>query len=244
MTNIPSSHPRAISLRTREKIAEGVGKGIASIHGLIAHGRGEAFDYLIGEKTQHFAEKAIKAAAAMLLLAKKPAISVNGNSAALAGKELVRLSKLANAPLEVNIFHASRKRELKIKNFLFGLGAKEVLMPGNAVLKGLDHNRRYCNKEGIFSADVVFVPLEDGNRCEALRKSGKKVVTIDLNPLSRTAQKADITIVDNITRAMPALLKEVKQLKKKKDAHWKNIIKDYKNKDILSEAISCIRKLR
>jgi len=55
MPNIPKSHPRYESLRTRDLIAGGVEKGIASIHGLIAHGRGEAFDYLIGEKTNDFA---------------------------------------------------------------------------------------------------------------------------------------------------------------------------------------------
>jgi len=44
---IPKSHPRYISLRTRNVLVEGVNKGITSIHGLIAHGRGEAFDYLI-----------------------------------------------------------------------------------------------------------------------------------------------------------------------------------------------------
>jgi len=47
---IPRSHPRYKSLMTRELIVEGVKKGITSTQGLIAQGRGEAFDYLIGEK--------------------------------------------------------------------------------------------------------------------------------------------------------------------------------------------------
>ena len=42
----------------------------------------KAFDYLIKEKTNKFALKAIEAAAALLLTAEKPVISVNGNSAA------------------------------------------------------------------------------------------------------------------------------------------------------------------
>ena len=62
---VPKSHPRYASLITREKIVNGVKKGITSIHGLMAHGRGEAFDYLIGEKTAKTAEKAIEAAAAL-----------------------------------------------------------------------------------------------------------------------------------------------------------------------------------
>src|SRR3989338_5825728 len=112
---IPKSHPRYTSLKIREKIVDGVKKCITSQHGLIAHGRGEAFDYLIGEKTSKFAEKAIEAAAALLVLAEYPVISVNGNSAALVPNELVKLSKAIPAKLEVNIFHKSKSRELKIK---------------------------------------------------------------------------------------------------------------------------------
>ncbi|MBW2988854.1 hypothetical protein KY358_00895, partial [Candidatus Woesearchaeota archaeon] len=78
---VPKSHPRYESLKTRDVIAEGVKNGITSIHGLMAHGRGEAFDYLIGEKTRSFAMKAIGASASLLLQAKHPVISVNGNAA-------------------------------------------------------------------------------------------------------------------------------------------------------------------
>ena len=242
MRDVPDSHPRAVSLRIRNAIVEGVEMGIASPHGLLAHGRGEAFDYLIGEKTQPFAKRAIKAAAALLLTAKHPVISVNGNAAALVPKELVRLSKVIPAPLEVNIFHASKKREKNIKAFLQKKGAENILMPGNAVLKYIDHNRRFCNREGICKADVVFVPLEDGDRCEALRKMGKKVTTIDLNPMSRTAEKANITIVDNIVRALPLLVKEIKHFRKRKSSEWKRRIKDYNNKRILAESLRRIRK--
>jgi 4-phosphopantoate--beta-alanine ligase len=34
---------------------------------------------------------------------------------------------------------------------------------------------------------------------------GKTVITVDLNPLSRTAKAADVTIVDELTRALPQL---------------------------------------
>src|SRR3989338_9010330 len=126
---IPKSHPRYLSLKSRERIANGVKKGITSIDGLAAHGRGEAFDYLIGEKTTKVAKKSIQSAAALLLSAKNPVISVNGNAAALVPKELVQLSKTIPAKLEINIFHASKQRELKIKNYLIKNGAKEVLLP-------------------------------------------------------------------------------------------------------------------
>ena len=241
---IKKSHPRYRSLRTRDKIVYGVTKGVTSIHGLIAHGRGEAFDYLIGEKTNEFARKSIGGAAALLLSAKYPVISVNGNAAVLAPKELVKLSTLLNAPLEVNIFHPSKLREIKIKNHLIKYGAKNVLLPQkNAKIKYLESNRKFANPNGILKADVVFVPLEDGDRTEALVKNGKKVITIDLSPLSRTAQKATITIVDNITRAMPLLIKITEQYKKHEKNRLKSMVKNYNNKKALKEAIKRIRKL-
>ena len=48
---IPKDHCRADSLRRREKVIEGEEKGVVVKSGLIAHGRGEAFDYLMGETT-------------------------------------------------------------------------------------------------------------------------------------------------------------------------------------------------
>ena len=227
---IPKSHPRYLSLKTRDLIVKGVEKGITSEHGLIAHGRGEAFDYLLKERTNKFAVKAIEAAAALLLTAKYPVISVNGNSAALVPKELVKLSKIIPAKLEVNIFHKSKARELKIKNYLIKNGAKEILLPDFLYLKDIEHNRKFVNKNGIAKADVVFVPLEDGDRCEALRKMGKKVITVDLNPMSRTAKKANVTIVDNIIRTMPLLIKKVNQYKKFNKTKLKNILKNYNKK--------------
>jgi hypothetical protein len=41
-------------------------------------------------------------------------------------------------------------------------------------------------------------------------KNGKTVITIDLNPLSRTARTAQITIVDNLTRCLPLLVQAVR----------------------------------
>ena len=77
---------------TRERLVAGVEAGITSVHGLIAQGRGEAFDYLIGEQSHPFALTAVEAAAALLLRARHPVISVNGNVAALAPREIVRLA--------------------------------------------------------------------------------------------------------------------------------------------------------
>lgn len=231
--NVPKSHPRYQSLKTRELLEQGVKAGITSLGGLIAQGRGEAFDYLLGERTHPFAEKAIEAAASMLRSAKHPVISVNGNTAALVPSELVELANLLEAPLEVNIFHGSKDREKKIKHHLLTYGAKTVLLPGNAIVPHLDSNRKFVHEEGIYKADVVFVPLEDGDRAEALISMGKKVITIDLNPMSRTARTATITIVDNITRVMPLLIQAVK--------NTTGAIKEWSNTTILEQAEKQLR---
>lgn len=235
---IPKNHPRYVSLMTRHKLEYGVKIGITSLNGLIAHGRGEAFDYLLGEKTHEFAKQSITEAALILLSAKHPVISVNGNVAALMAKELVVLSTLLNCPLEVNIFHSSKKREQNIKKHLLNKGAKTVLLPEKThTIDQLQSNRRFVNGKGIFMADVVFVPLEDGDRTRALVENGKKVITIDLNPLSRTSQTATVTIVDNITRALPLLIAEVKIKKREGE---KSRTKQYDNNEILKQAIQSI----
>lgn len=201
------SHPRGESLKIRERLVEGVRIGVTSQHGLIAHGRGEAYDYLIGERTRAFAETAIKASVATLLLADRPVISVNGNAAALVPDELVRLSRVVGAPLEINIYHHSDARIQAIADHLKRFGSGEVLKPSSdAMIEGMKSGRRFINPEGIAVADVVFVPLEDGDRCGALRAAGKSVIAIDLNPLSRTSRDASITIVDNVVRAVPRMI--------------------------------------
>ena len=174
--------------------------------GLIAHGRGEAFDYLLGEATIPQADLAAKVAAAALLDAHNPVLSVNGNVAALAAKECVVLAGHIPAKIEVNLFHRTQRRVNKIATLLRNHGASTVYgVNPTAKIPGLAHDRALSDRQGIFSADVVLVPLEDGDRCEALRAMGKTVIAIDLNPLSRTAKTASITIVDNVTRAVPRI---------------------------------------
>jgi 4-phosphopantoate--beta-alanine ligase len=213
MTDVPENHPRYQSLRIRDAIVDGVHRGITSEHGLIAHGRGEAYDYLLGERTHDFALAAMDAAAHLLTRATHAVMSVNGNVAALVPKELVMLARLLEAPLEVNIFHSSKDREQAIRQQLLDHGATDVLMPSTeAQLDFIESNRRFVHPDGIYKADAIFVPLEDGDRCQALRKMGKAVVTVDLNPMSRTARTATITIVDNVVRAMPLLIERIEAL--------------------------------
>jgi 4-phosphopantoate--beta-alanine ligase len=118
---------------------------------------------------------------------------------------------------------------------LLGLSKKN-----SALLSGLESSRRIVDKNGILAADTVFVPLEDGDRTLALKKSGKKVITVDLNPLSRTALNADITIIDNITRAMPLLIEEVKAALTKDKIQLKKLVESYDNRTVLKQAVSHI----
>lgn len=239
--HIPSDHPRAESLRIREKLIEGLEKGLVAKAGLIAHGRGEAFDYIIGEETRDFAEKAMEAAVALFLMAKKPVFSVNGNVAALTPREYVELSELVGAELEVNLFYRTREREKAIAKVLLDAGAKRVLgvdEEERAVIEEISHMRRFVDRRGIYIADVVFVPLEDGDRTMALRKLGKKVVTIDLNPLSRTAQWAHVTIVDNLVRALPRMIEMAREMRDWDREKLSEVVENYRNDVILSNALS------
>ncbi len=240
---IPQNHPRVRSLRIREKLIKYFKSGVVASAGLIAHGRGEAFDYILGEETSQPAWKAIEAAAATLLIAEHPVISVNGNAAALASKGIVELSKITNAKIEVNLFYRSYDREVVIQRVLEEAGATEVLGVGEAAsarISEVGSERRRVDPKGILIADVVLVPLEDGDRTEALVQMSKKVIAIDLNPLSRTAQFATITIVDNIVRAIPILIEIIGKLKTENKRKLENIGFTFNNKKNLGEVINLI----
>lgn len=215
--NISKRHPRFLSLSTRESLVKAMNGGIIAPQGLIAHGRGEAFDYLIGEKTTRAASKATSAAAALLLVAAHPVVSVNGNTAALVGKDIVKLASMLNAPIEVNLFHRTSQREQIIATYLTRLGARDILGVGKearVTVRGIASPRRQTDFLGIGTADAVLVPLEDGDRAEALEHVGKKVIAVDLNPLSRTSGAATISIVDNVVRVIPNLIKAAAGMRK------------------------------
>ena len=104
---IPKNHPRAKSLKVRETISQSFSDGVVVSSGLIAHGRGEAFDYILGEKTLPVTMTAIRAAVAELLLYKS-VISVNGNVAALQCKNIITLANLTNSQIEINLSSLNR----------------------------------------------------------------------------------------------------------------------------------------
>ena len=227
--NVPDSHPRKRSLERRYKLEAASSEGLLAGTAMIAHGRGEAFDYLLGEKTIPIANEATIQAAIMLKSAVRPIISVNGNTSILAGEELVGCAALLSCPIEVNIYYRTPERISGLVAYLekckkivsikppenwkrspleWEEAVNNVLILGtfaDGLIPGLNGPRAICDVNGILASDTILVPLEDGDRCEALVGLGKQVLVIDLNPLSRTARMAHVTIVDEVSRAMAEL---------------------------------------
>ena len=142
-------------------------------------------------------------------------------------------------------FLSDKKREELIANELRKFGLKKILGVGTdnlGEIPELESNRRKVDPEGILIADLVFVPLEDGDRTIALKKMNKKVITVDLNPLSRTSVAADISIVDNIVRAVPQLIKCVEYHKKNSTKkELQEIVSSYNNEEVLMEGLDIMR---
>jgi 4-phosphopantoate--beta-alanine ligase len=240
------SHPRYLSLLAREKLVTGFKRGLVASEGLIAHGRGECFDYLIGECTIESAKAAVNAASATLLLARYPVISINGNVTALCVDQVCQLNRsLENSAVEINLFYYTKERERLISEEFKKYGLLKIfgIDPKNLVsIPELESNRRCVDRNGISKADVVFVPLEDGDRTIALKRMNKKVITVDLNPLSRTALSSDITIVDNIVRVIPQLIECIKYHKKHSSENdLKELIEGFDNLDGLKKALEVMK---
>jgi 4-phosphopantoate--beta-alanine ligase len=241
--DVPEDHPRYESLLTRHRIEEGVDLGITSRQGLIAQGRGEAFDYLLGERTLDSADAAERAAAAHLLLADHPVVSVNGNVAALAPGEVVELADAVDADVEVNLFNRTDERMRAIADHLREHGAEEVKgLTADGRIPGLSHERGTVDADGIGAADVVLVPLEDGDRAAALAEMGKTEVVIDLNPGSRSARAADVPVVDNLVRALPGITGNARELADADAAELRRIVETFDADGALADAERAIRE--
>ncbi|MDB2367449.1 phosphopantothenate/pantothenate synthetase [Candidatus Poseidoniales archaeon] len=206
------SHPRYRSLLMRHRLEIAAKKGMLADSALIAHGRGEAYDYLIGEQTIESADFATKVALRCLKEAKHPVLSLNGNVVALAGDDMLQLAHLLDCPVEVNIFYRTPERmtallsDLDERNKRLGLGVEILGANPDAKIPGLKGPRAKCESKGILQSDVLLVPLEDGDRCQALAAMGKTVIVIDLNPLSRSSQTGTITIVNEVTRCIAEMV--------------------------------------
>jgi 4-phosphopantoate--beta-alanine ligase len=143
---IPKDHPRYESLITREKIIKGMHDKIVAEAGLLAAGRGEAFDYLLGEKTPEFALQQERLGVIYMLLAKHPVISINGNVAVLCPQEVVTLAKVLQADLEINLFYRTKERELAIMSAIEQAGGKNVLGVDpdyQTTISEITHQRRW-----------------------------------------------------------------------------------------------------
>ncbi|MBR3140940.1 MAG: phosphopantothenate/pantothenate synthetase [Methanobrevibacter sp.] len=241
---IPESHPRYESLILREKIVEASKEGYLADSAMIAHGRGEAFDYLIGEKTTYPAKRAIYVAVAALILSKNPVISVNGNATALAIDEIIEFAQLIDAKIEINLFYRTDERVKLITELYKDHGYENILGTLDddiEYLDGIKNNRATASKTGIFEADTILIPLEDGDRAEILKKSGKNILTIDLNPLSRTSKMSDVSIVDNIVRAIPLMTKIAYDLKNQKRKELIEMVNDFDNDENLNDSLKQIK---
>ncbi len=234
-------HPRYRSLLVRARLADAHRSGLVVPEGLIAQGRGEAFDYLLGERTTPSARRAESTAARWLLAARRPVVSVNGNVAALAAPEIARLARaVPGLGVEVNLFHRTPARARRVERSLRRAGVRRILgVRPTARIPGLPSDRAWVDAEGILLADVCLVPLEDGDRTEALRALGKRVIAIDLNPLSRTSRSADLPIVDELTRALAAIAAEARRLRR---AGAKPRLTRFDSARALDQALLAIRR--
>ena len=244
MAGIPDSHPRKKSLESRQKIVDGNSMGVLADSAMIAHGRGEAFDYLLGEKTTESARAAIRESATRLRNARRPVISVNGNTVVLAGDGAIRLAAVLGCPIEVNIYYRTPSRIKGLISLLeewrFNVSQEDApdgfdgdwkdsvegvsLLGGspNFKIEGLEGPRSNCTREGIGEADTILVPLEDGDRCEALISLGKEILVVDLNPLSRSSRMATVTIVDEVSRAFEGILSYLLDDSDYRQTDWDN----------------------
>ena len=238
-------HPRYEALVYREKIVEAHKKGILADSGMIAHGRGETFDYLIGEKTTFNSLNTINVAACYFLTAKTPVLSVNGNTTALVSEEIAQLSKILDIPVEINLYYRTPERIKNIERVYKELGVKELIGTDDDDFidtPDLNGPRSPVSIEGINKADLVFIPLEDGDRAEKLAALQKNIINVDLNPLSRTAKTSTLTIVDNIVRAMPLLIKSIEKYSNYDESFLHKKISTFNNKVNLDNAIQDIIK--
>lgn len=239
-------HPRYKSLLYREKIVKAHENGILADSGMIAHGRGETFDYLIGEKTTENAKNTIDVAACYFLTAENPVISVNGNTTALVAEEVATLSKLLDIPIEINLYYRTDERVASIASVYENLGITNLLGTNDDEFidtPDLNGPRSPVSIEGINKADLIFIPLEDGDRAEKLTiNNHKNTICVDLNPLSRTAQTSTVSIVDNIVRVIPELIDSIQKYQDMDKKELYDKIDLFDNNVNLSNSISDIVK--
>ena len=171
-------------------------------------------------------------------------LSVNGNTATLVPDEIAELHAITGIPVEINLFHPSAQRIKRIADHLHAYGVANVLTGFDFIkLAHIASDRASVDKSGIFKADVVFVPLEDGDRAQALTELGKTVLTVDLNPLSRTAVASTVTIVDEVTRVLKNLVSFAKHFESDGHQDELNLLKaSFDNLENLKASYAIMQK--
>ena len=122
--------------------------------------------------------------------------------------------------------------DLDERNNRLGLNVEILGANPDADIPGLKGPRARCEAKGILQSDVILVPLEDGDRCQALVAMGKTVIVIDLNPLSRSSQTGTITIVNEVTRCITEMIDSF-------DSELP-LLSDYNHEKVLQAALDSI----
>ena len=139
--------------------------------------------------------------------------------------------------MEVNIFHRTEERMEKLITYMESEGGKDVLgRDPDARIPGLNHDRALCTHT-LFDCDVIVVPIEDGDRAEALIGMGKTVISIDINPLSRTSKAATIPVSDEMSRALENMIRFVNELRGKED-EIDSLISSFSNTESRREVLA------
>jgi 4-phosphopantoate--beta-alanine ligase len=156
---IPKTHPRYESLLLRDKVKNAFKEGYLADSGMIAHGRGETFDYLIGEKTTETAKEACRAAVATIFLAENPVLSVNGNTTALAIDEIIELAKATDSKIEINLFYRTEERVEIISRMFKERGWDNILGGNDEKLEYIDnlnsHGLQQAKKDHILQMSCL-----------------------------------------------------------------------------------------
>jgi 4-phosphopantoate--beta-alanine ligase len=148
-----------------------------------------------------------------------------------------------DADLEVNLFNRTEERMQAIVDHLREHGAAEVKgLAADERIPGLSHERAKVDADGIYDADVVLVPLEDGDRAAALSAMGKTNVVIDLNPMSRSPQTASVPIVDNVIRAIPNVTEHAREFADATDEELRAVVAAFDPDAALADAEARIRE--
>jgi len=231
---IPKDHPRYKSLVTREHLAECARTGIVSLEGLTSHGRGEAFDYLLGEKTSESALLAGKDCGGPAPHRKTPGAlrerqhrgaCGTRNRASPEGKRGARRGQ----PLPPDTRTGTADRD--------GSSA----MPVRTVFSGRSRSASsrspttgpFCRREGCLLPMSCLSRSKTATAARCSVGMGKKVIAIDLNPLSRTAKTATLTVVDEVTRALPEIAQACTALS---DGKCRSLVAVMDNRVFLQEA--------